>query len=162
MWLYSGSTSRLITRLMKGEGDPANSLSALPPLGVTVELAPVLGNPTQTRSANRLPVQHGWNMLKVSTGKCAMNVLNKNSGKGWMMDSIELVFYTLSHIFLSASVDVGECLSLCEPSYINLIFSVKVTEFGWICMVSTSFFWHFYYMHSLPRSRCVCVCAAVM
>lgn len=48
MWLYSSSTSRLITRLMKGEGDPANSLSALPPLGVTVELAPGLGNPTKT------------------------------------------------------------------------------------------------------------------
>lgn len=58
MWLYSGSTSRLITQLMKGEGDPANSLSAFPPLGVTVELARVLENPTQTQNANRLFVPH--------------------------------------------------------------------------------------------------------
>lgn len=28
-----------------------------------------------------------------------------------MMDSIELVFYTLSLIFLPASADVGECLT---------------------------------------------------
>lgn len=48
MWLYSSSTSWLITQLMKGEGDPANSLSALPPLGITVELAQGLGNPTKT------------------------------------------------------------------------------------------------------------------
>lgn len=49
--LHGGSAARLITRLMRGEGDPANSLSALPPLGVTVGLARGPGYPTKTGEA---------------------------------------------------------------------------------------------------------------
>lgn len=33
MWLYSGSIAWLITQQMRGEGDPANSLSLILPLG---------------------------------------------------------------------------------------------------------------------------------
>lgn len=55
-------------------------------------------------------------MFQVSAGKSAMNVSKKeNSGNGRMMGSIELVFDTLSHLFLPASVDIGECLSSPAP-----------------------------------------------
>ena len=48
VWLYSSSAPWLITQLMRGKGDPANSLSALPPLGITAGLAQGWGNPTKT------------------------------------------------------------------------------------------------------------------